>query len=183
MDKLGYNLSMAKTIKQVTIEIDNLVKSINQDLQVSPPSKLLSTANLGVLAQGAILGMAKGPLSSLAKEAIEQAGLWEKRQVVYGIHYPEKPEGYGEALKAYQSMGEMTGAIGQSPDKAARVEVDLSWSRQSLWLTAKEVLERMMGKKLPDIDPQDAIELGKTTPYSAEQWFRGCSDREFYDVT
>ena len=172
---------MAKTIKQVTIEIDNFVKAINQDLQLSSPSKLLDSSKLGALAQGAIFAAISARFS-FVEHAIEQNILLEKRRHTYQAHYPEKPLDYKEALSAYQSIVEMGQATRENftPDRAFWIGWGLRWV-EGQWLTVKEMAERMMRKSLPDIDPEDAIELGKTTPFSAEQWFRGCSDRKFWE--
>lgn len=174
---------MSKSIEEITQEINNFVSKINQDLQISPPSKLLNPdAKLGVLARGAILSGIPARFPFI-EYAIEQNLLWEKRRVIYKARYPERPANYEEAIKAYQAFAEIGQATYDdfSPDKAARMELDIAWSRQSQWLTVKELAERIAGEDLPDIDPEDAIELGKTTPFSADQWYRGCTDRRLWE--
>jgi hypothetical protein len=80
---------------------------------------------------------------------------------------------YDDALKLYEKFGEMVIAYGHTPVRASRVPY--SGFHSARWLTIKEVVERIMEEKLPDISRSDAIKLAKVTPFSAEDWLKGCT--------
>jgi len=100
-----------------------------------------------------------------------QAREWENRQARWRWKYPNDPADYAETLELYRQGIKSALALGYSPDRAMPIHTDSGF----VWLTLKEVLEGITQRKLCDIKPDDAIELARETPFSAEQWYIGCT--------
>ncbi len=86
---------------------------------------------------------------------------------------------YEQALKAYRIFGDLVLAQGLTPVHAVPI-TPMIWYLPDLdqkWLTIKEVMESVTKCIFPDIMMVDAIELAKVTPFSAEEWYKGCAKR------
>lgn len=133
--------------------------------------KLNNIANLGSIAIAAL----GAHLPTIYQNAIQANMLWERRDLLWQARYNEADSEYRDALEAYKSSVKLLVAYGSDPVHTAEY-FDANWIH--CWHTIKEILEIISQSRLPDIKPSDAIELSKETPFSAEQWYQGCTDKE-----
>jgi uncharacterized membrane protein len=81
---------------------------------------------------------------------------------------------YKQALQVYTVFGEMVLAYGLTPTCATPHFLRLDIKP----MTLKQAAESVLKLKLPDMELLDAIKLAKVTPFSVEDWYRGCSDND-----
>lgn len=120
---------------------------------------------------------ALAPVQSMQNMARE-AAKWERRAVIWELENPSPIEFYDRVLELYIKLGDSLIVKGRDPLTAMLTTKPVSSGiYRSHWLTLKEVIEDLIGRKLPDIKPSDAIELARVSPFPAEIWWRGCTDR------
>lgn len=123
-----------------------------------------------------VLGLASsfiGMGNSMYSQLMEENQKWEQRQYRWDNKYPEEPKDYQEVLESYKFLGSKAASLGYTPIRTTYV---VNEDMRVIWFTIKQVAESIVGKKLPDINPKDAIELAKTTIFSAEDWYKGCTE-------
>ena len=152
-------------------EFDEAVKRMKKSMDKA----VGSFSQVGSAAMGAVLVNMQGPLGDYARSQIQNAVTWEYRQYYWEARYG--PTGNDEYQRCFELYADFSGTLLATD----RNPVETSWHQgisDAHWRTIKETLEVSLSKKLINIKPSDAIELAKTTSFSAEQWYKGCTDRK-----
>ena len=107
---------------------------------------------------------------------------WDARRFSWNVKYPSgvDPQLYARAKGAYLAAARIAAAIG-APNLRTIYAGEGRWLRpdgsemiRPRILTVREFAEESAGLRLIDLHPDDAIELARQTPWSADDWYLAC---------
>jgi len=102
------------------------------------------------------------------QSAIETQSIWELRQ----HRWEAKWGNVEDCSELYRRLADLAMAGGYSDlTNAQPWFLDENWGQRPL----KRIAEDFVGHKLPDINPKLCLEFARETPFSAENWYNGCT--------